>query len=272
MNQPLDGFKASRKEAIAANDKFFYTGVPCKRGHLAKRRVDNSSCMECGRENTRKRYEENIDRERAKARERKARNYKENPEPFKLAEKKRRESKPEYFKQVARTYYETHREERIAAVKAYQEANQEIIKEQRKNQYAVLSQAEKITRSEARRLRWIKNPEAKKEAYEKAKQYREVNRERVRAGRVNREAAIRAAKGSITEKEISFLLNFQNNLCFYCENPLKEYHVDHFIAISKGGDNNIENIVIACPTCNLRKQARHPLVFLGLIMEEKKNQ
>jgi hypothetical protein len=36
-----------RKTALAIGSTFFYTGVPCKRGHIAKRRADKNSCLEC---------------------------------------------------------------------------------------------------------------------------------------------------------------------------------------------------------------------------------
>ena len=41
--------------------------------------------------------------------------------------------------------------------------------------------------------------------------------------------------------------------CKYCEKPLTEYHVDHVVPLCKGGDNSKENLVIACPKCNLSK-------------------
>lgn len=40
----------SRKEAKAQGLPHYYTGKPCKRGHLSERRTDNASCLECRRE------------------------------------------------------------------------------------------------------------------------------------------------------------------------------------------------------------------------------
>ena len=37
----------SRKEAIAASLKHYFTGVACKRDHIAKRLVSTNSCVEC---------------------------------------------------------------------------------------------------------------------------------------------------------------------------------------------------------------------------------
>ena len=40
---------SNRKDAIAAGDTTYFTGKPCKHGHIARRRVDNCMCSECGR-------------------------------------------------------------------------------------------------------------------------------------------------------------------------------------------------------------------------------
>lgn len=36
-------------EALAAGQKFYFTGLPCKYGHIAERRTSDRSCMECRR-------------------------------------------------------------------------------------------------------------------------------------------------------------------------------------------------------------------------------
>ncbi len=57
----------------------------------------------------------------------------------------------------------------------------------------------------------------------------------------------------ITPNRIDLMLKEQNFTCKYCEKPLIEYHIDHVIPLCKGGDNSKENLVIACPKCNLSK-------------------
>ena len=57
----------------------------------------------------------------------------------------------------------------------------------------------------------------------------------------------------ITSNRIDQMLKEQNFTCKYCEKPLVEYHVDHVVPLCKGGDNSKENLVIACPKCNLSK-------------------
>ena len=48
-------------------------------------------------------------------------------------------------------------------------------------------------------------------------------------------------------------------VCQKCgkEVPLWDYHVDHIIPISKGGDEwELTNLELSCPTCNLKKGAK----------------
>lgn len=40
----------SRKDAIAANAARYFTGLPCKRGHVAQRQTKTANCVECQRE------------------------------------------------------------------------------------------------------------------------------------------------------------------------------------------------------------------------------
>ena len=45
MNLPV-----SRKEALAQGSKHFFTGVPCRRGHVDKRFSSTNACLSCNRE------------------------------------------------------------------------------------------------------------------------------------------------------------------------------------------------------------------------------
>jgi hypothetical protein len=40
----------NRKTAIDAGQVFYFTGYPCKRGHVAKRYTTSGQCIECVRE------------------------------------------------------------------------------------------------------------------------------------------------------------------------------------------------------------------------------
>ena len=59
----------SRDEARALGLKHFFTGKPCKYGHVAERRVGNYACMECDRARALAWRDANL--EKARERERK---------------------------------------------------------------------------------------------------------------------------------------------------------------------------------------------------------
>ena len=40
------------------------------------------------------------------------------------------------------------------------------------------------------------------------------------------------------------------------------YHVDHIQPLALGGSNDKANLQLLCPTCNLRKSAKHPVDFM----------
>jgi len=55
--------------------------------------------------------------------------------------------------------------------------------------------------------------------------------------------------------------------CWWCGKYCKEkYHADHLVALAKGGHNDPSNIVIACPSCNLKKNAKTPDEFCGRLL------
>lgn len=43
----------TREQAIALGWRYFYTGAPCRRGHIVARYTSNGACFECKRENER---------------------------------------------------------------------------------------------------------------------------------------------------------------------------------------------------------------------------
>lgn len=62
---------------------------------------------------------------------------------------------------------------------------------------------------------------------------------------------------------------FEMRTCFYCGRPLEPQfiHVDHFIPWSFIKDDNLWNLVLACPTCNVKKSDRLPADnYLGNII------
>lgn len=54
----------------------------------------------------------------------------------------------------------------------------------------------------------------------------------------------------------------QVKICHWCGIDCAErFHIDHYMPLSKGGAHEITNLVIACPPCNMSKQAKDPVQF-----------
>lgn len=46
--------------------------------------------------------------------------------------------------------------------------------------------------------------------------------------------------------------------CQYCGTPIEKPHCDHIIPRSRGGADTVDNLVTACPSCNLKKGDKTP--------------
>lgn len=152
------------------------------------------------------------------------------------------------------------------AVKRYQTANPEKVREMNASQYA---------RNPERIAQWLRdNPER---AQKKRMEYLEKNRDQLRqkaaAWRVmNPEKARRIAEnrrarkfsGGVLSKGISEkLLVLQKGRCPCCGEKLgDDYELDHKIPLAKGGPNSDENMQLLRSKCNRQKGAKHPVDFM----------
>lgn len=183
----------SLAEARDAGLPRYFTGVPCKRGHVAERFTCDKHCSEC---NALKRADpENKERQREAYREW----CKANPERAKELQAKH------------------------------------------KGKY-------KDTDKEARRARFRK--------------WAKSNPEKVKEFRRNRRAQEKLADGKHTAADVASIYERQNGRCACCNKKVgADYHVDHIIALSRGGSNWPSNLQVLCPTCNGRKGAKCPIQF-----------
>lgn len=103
------------------------------------------------------------------------------------------------------------------------------------------------------------------------RQWSRSNPEHVRAKQSQRRAKKVQAGGTHTPADVRQQLQAQKGLCYWCRTRLQttgenKYHVDHLIALAKGGSNGPENIVCACPDCNLHKSDKMPWEFAGRLL------
>jgi 5-methylcytosine-specific restriction endonuclease McrA len=70
---------------------------------------------------------------------------------------------------------------------------------------------------------------------------------------------------TLTVDEIVLAFELAFDRCAYCLDPLEGGGtVDHVIAMSDGGANSAENIVITCGVCNSMKGVHGPLFMLSV--------
>ncbi len=85
----------SREDAREEGLSWYFTGEPCKRGHVVERYVAYKDCVECRREQKHKRYAANPEKFQERARKR----YAANPEKFREVMRKLRAADPDKFRE-----------------------------------------------------------------------------------------------------------------------------------------------------------------------------
>jgi hypothetical protein len=96
----------TRAEAKALGLKRYFTGKPCKHGHVCERYVDNKTCARCIREKARKYLAAN----RERLREEKRKRYAANPERGREGRGKWKAANPDKMRECRRKYAEATRE------------------------------------------------------------------------------------------------------------------------------------------------------------------
>src|SRR5579872_5401787 len=156
------------------------------------------------------------------------------------AQKRYRDEHHEHYLELYRQYDITHREQRKQRTKGEKSKTWEHEYRERNRQ--------KFLEAERRYLRT------------------ERGRMMTRAKDANRTARKLQAPGTHTAQDVLNQLKRQKSRCYYCHKKVNphdrgSYHVDHVIPLARGGRNDPSNLVIACPTCNLRKHDRLPHEF-----------
>ena len=89
------------------------------------------------------------------------------------------------------------------------------------------------------------------------------NKDKVRAIRRTYKVKRRAVESEgIGTTELAAWAESAEKSCYWCGIQCDEsYHIDHYEPLSRGGEHRVENLVISCPTCNMRKSCRDPYEF-----------
>lgn len=146
----------TRKEAKAQGLVRYFTGKPCRRGHVCERLVSHSACIECKQKFHKEYYAKNKERLLKKVKDYAEANkdkitqyhseyYARNQEKMKKRSLKRYKEKREEIAQKSKEYYQKNNKKICARVRQYNRKNKEKIRVARKayvlKNFAVLSAA-----------------------------------------------------------------------------------------------------------------------------------
>ncbi|MFM0141750.1 HNH endonuclease [Paraburkholderia sp. RL18-085-BIA-A] len=184
---------------------------------------------------------------------------------------------PEAARERQNTYYHAHKD-RIAETAAVSRArNAEKIKARKKAAYERVKDDPEFIR---KRNAYAASVKDQKREYDK--RYRAENADRLsavkaawraenaglmRIVKINYKARRRAQEATgDSAQDIAAWESAARKVCYWCSTKCADdYHIDHYQPLSKGGEHRVSNLVIACPTCNLRKNAKDPLEFAASV-------
>lgn len=198
-----------------------------------------SRCKPCAAAARRSSYASNPDAARQRQRD----YYKQNPDVIKAINARSREKNIDAVKACKRAYYERRkhdadfiekRDARTARIRTEKKAYDRL--------YRTVN---------AERLRQIKAT------------WREKNKDLLKAVSLSYKARRRAVeKAGDSSRAIKEWIGRQTLTCKWCgANCAGNFHVDHIKPLARGGTHTTGNLCIACPPCNIRKNARDPEEF-----------
>lgn len=144
-------------------------------------------------------------------------------------------------KDCYRKYYGEIRASKLLKKKAYREKNAARIAAYRAEHYAM----------------------NRERAIEYAAEWAKENPIRRRVAQSARRAREKNSGGTFTASDLHRIVEAQKWKCACCRCSIKAgYHADHIEPLARGGANDKYNIQALCPTCNMNKKAKDPLLFM----------
>lgn len=238
MSLQLEHLPTSRADAVASGSKVYFTGEPCRHGHVSERRTGNGECSECARESARRRAalvprdvknrrdREYLHRNRDEICSRRRDRYAENPGKY-----RRKEADTAWNGSAAGKAYK-----RQWTIENRDRLNGLSIEWRRRNADSVKA---------AKALYYKNNPHISRDAAQR------------------RRAIKSSADGHYTQADIERITKAQGGKCACCGRKRK-LTIDHIVSLNKGGSNWLRNIQMLCLSCNTSKQDRDPIEFMRL--------
>lgn len=219
---PYNGSIITRKHARSNGLPKYFTGKPCKRGHISERFTSCKKCLQCNNEKSSIRYYEKHAEVRAYHNKR----YADNPQLGASYTKKWRQQNPERVAELSKRW----RKENPDLARASQKRYDAKFPERRK----------------AKDRAWTKNNPDKA----KAKNHRRIALKRGAEGSYT---ADDIAKIRLAQKDRCAVCRTKLK---------GKGDVDHIHPLSKGGSNWPRNLQLLCVSCNAKKHTTDPIVFM----------
>lgn len=254
-SEDLKALPSTRAEALAIGALRYFTGKPCRKGHISIRSIPaNGSCMACSNERQVRRRAENPERVRAINEASRQRHLDKD-----LAYKrKHRIDNLDRYKEWDRQRYlrktPEDREKDHARAKEWRDNNPERVREIARQTYRN-NPKHYLKKSKAWRVR---NPERWKKMQS---DWRRANPERISQLNAKRRALDANADGKLTPADVRRITATQKGRCACCKKK-RRLSVDHIIPLSKGGTNWPNNIQMLCRPCNSAKHDIDPITFM----------
>ena len=103
-----------------------------------------------------------------------------------------------------------------------------------------------------------------------AQQLRDLRSRQVSEGRTRTNGRMHFVYGNrarVPLSGIEMMMRSQKNLCWWCGTKITtQYHIDHRIAVSLGGSDDLSNLCISCVECNNKKSNKLPWQFNGRLL------
>lgn len=195
----------------------------------------NCVCKDCGKRDTQKWRDENYDEYLTYNIQWNTKNLEKHRESVRRSQKKRRDENPELTRALVMAQYYKDHPHSLKRQRDWRKQNPDKVRLYKRTAYVRHGDAIRAYSRE-----WAKrNP---------------INR---RIANAKRRAKYKMGI-PYTKEDILHKHNGQNGRCYWCNRVLINFHIDHYIPLSRGGVDCLENIVIACPHCNLSRGSKMP--------------